>query len=271
MIVQGGSMIKAAFFDIDGTLKPFAEKELRDTTIEMLKQLQAKGIKVFLASGRPVVQLPLLGEKLNAFSWDGYILLNGQYVMDEKRDCFYKLPIPKEALLELVPWLKQTANYPCTFMEEDYSYDITFNEDNYNYLKSIGEEDKALKIEDPVRAYTHDTYQICPYIEASKDSEWVSHAPGMKSARWCDAFADMIPVNGGKPVGIQVMLDKLGIDKKDTIAFGDGGNDITMLEYVNIGVAMGNASDEVKKHADYVTDTSENDGILKAFQHFGIL
>ena len=51
----------------------------------------------------------------------------------------------------------------------------------------------------------------------------------------------------------------------------DGGNDMTMLEFAEIGVAMGNANDEVKSHADYVTDTSENDGILKAFQHFGIL
>ncbi len=51
--------MKAAFFDIDGTLKPFNETELRDTTIDMLYQLQEKGIRVFLCSGRPPVQLPL--------------------------------------------------------------------------------------------------------------------------------------------------------------------------------------------------------------------
>ena len=93
----------------------------------------------------------------------------------------------------------------------------------------------------------------------------------MKSARWTEEFADMIPLEGGKPVGMQKILDYYGIDQKDTIAFGDGGNDMTMLEFAEIGVAMGNANDEVKSHADYVTDTSENDGILKAFQHFGIL
>ena len=264
-------IMKAAFFDIDGTLKPFNENELRDSTIDMLKQLRDKGIKVFLASGRPPVQLPLLGEKLNAFHWDGYILLNGQYVMDEDRNCIYKLPIPTEALKQLVPWLKEHADYPCPFMEEDYSYDITFNEEHYNYLKSIGQEDKMPKIDDPERSYTHDTYQICPYIKQEEDDEWVSHAPGIKSARWTPAFADMIPENGGKPVGIQVMLDKIGVDVKDCIAFGDGGNDITMLEYAGIGVAMGNANDEVKSHADYVTDDCDKDGLRKAFEHFGIL
>ena len=215
----------------------------------MLHALQEKGIKVFLASGRPPVQLPLLGKKLNAFPWDGYVLLNGQYVMDKDKHCFYKHPICKEALHSLVP----------------------FNKAHYEYLKSIGKEDYMLRVEDPVRSYTHDTYQICPRIPSKDDAEWVKHAPGMKSARWTEEFADMIPLEGGKPVGMQKILDYYGIDQKDTIAFGDGGNDMTMLEFAEIGVAMGNANDEVKSHADYVTDTSENDGILKAFQHFGIL
>ncbi len=263
--------MKAAFFDIDGTLKPFDEKELRETTIDLLHQLQDKGIKVYLCSGRPPVQLPLLGDRLNAFEWNGYILLNGQYVMDENRCCYYKNPISKEALKQLVPWLKENANYPCPFFEEDYSYDITFNEEHYNYLKSIGQESRMPKIDDPIRAYTHDTYQICPYIKPEEDAEWVKHAPGMKSARWTNTFADMIPENGGKPEGMKVVLDRIGVDVKDCIAFGDGGNDITMLEYAGIGVAMGNASDEVKKHADYITDDCDKDGILKAFQHFGIL
>ena len=72
--------MKAAFFDIDGTLKPFNEIELRDTTIAMLHALQEKGIKVFLASGRPPVQLPLLGKKLNAFPWDGIVFINCRFV-----------------------------------------------------------------------------------------------------------------------------------------------------------------------------------------------
>ena len=69
-------MIRAVFFDIDGTLKPFDEHELRDTTIQMLADLQSKGIRIFVASGRPPVQRPLLGEKFNSVPWDGMILLN---------------------------------------------------------------------------------------------------------------------------------------------------------------------------------------------------
>ena len=55
------------------------------------------------------------------------------------------------------------------------------------------------------------------------------------------------------------------------MGFGEGGNDISMLKHVGIGIAMGNASENVKQIADYVTDTVDNDGILKALQHFGVI
>lgn len=264
-------MIRAAFFDIDGTLKPFDEIELRESMIETLHELQKKGIRVFIATGRPPVQLHLLGKRMNEFPWDGYVMLNGQYCMDQNRKCFHEMPIPQEALEHLIPWIKETADYPCSFLELDYSYDIAFNQSTYDYLKSLGREKEMPPVEDPVRALTHKTFQICPYIPVEKDAEWVSHAPGMKSARWTPAFADMIPEKGGKPVGIQKTLEHYGLKREESIAFGDGGNDITMLEYAGTGVAMGNAADDVKKHADYVTDDCWHEGIQKALRHFDIL
>lgn len=264
-------MIKAAFFDIDGTLKPFDEIELRESMITTLHQLQEKGIKVFIATGRPPVQLSLLGRRLNEFPWDGYVMLNGQYCMDHNKKCFHEMPISQNALKHLIPWLKKTADYPCSFLELDYSYDISFNPEHYAYLKSLGKEDQMPPVEDPVRAYTHKTFQICPYISPDQDAEWVSHAPGMKSARWTPAFADMIPAEGGKPVGMRKTLEHFGLKQEESIAFGDGGNDITMLEYAHIGVAMGNAAEDVKSHADYVTDDCDKEGIQKALKHFGIL
>lgn len=264
-------MIQAVFFDIDGTLKPFNEVELRDTTMQMLSDLQKKGIRIFIASGRPPIQLPLIGKNFNSVPWDGMVLLNGQYCLNKNKEVIHNMPIPKEALHKLVPWLKENADFPCMFCELDKSYDIGFNQGMYDYYASLGRLDDLPEIQDPVRSYDHDTYQICPYFPLERDAEFVSHAPGMKSARWTDEFADMIPAEGGKPVGIQKMLDYYGIRREDTMAFGDGGNDMEMLDYVGLGVAMGNASEEVKKHGKYITDSSNDDGILHALQHFGIL
>ena len=264
-------MIRAIFFDIDGTLISMKTRRFEPELIRALHQLKDQGIRLCIASGRPPVQLPLLGADFNAFPWDALILMNGQYCLDENGECFRKMPIPQEALRQLVPWLKKTADYPCTFYEIDYMYDLTFNQGMYDYLKSLGKEDQMPKVDDPVRSFTHDTYQICPYFDASRDEEWLKHAPGMKSARWTPAFADMIPEGGGKPEGIRAALEKWGISREECMTFGDGGNDISMLRYAGIGVAMGNAADDVKAAADYVCPACEDSGILEAFRHFKLL
>ena len=88
---------------------------------------------------------------------------------------------------------------------------------------------------------------------------------------WNDTGIDIIPKNGGKSAGIQRFLDEHGLDRSEIMAFGDGENDMEMLRFAGIGVAMGNASDSVKAAADYVTDTVDNDGIEKALRHFGLI
>ncbi len=264
-------MIDAIFFDIDGTLMPFTTREISDVLLEALLRLKEKGIRLFIATGRPPGQLALLSRRFNEFPWDGLVMMNGQYCLDENRQPFYQLPIKREAFVTLVPWLKEHADFSCIFYELDHSYDIRFNQHMYDYLSVIGKADRMPEIGDPERALTHDTYQVCPYIPPERDPEFVSHAPGTKSARWTDTFADIIPENGGKPEGIKKMLEHFNISRENTMAFGDGGNDISMLEYVRIGVAMGNAADDVKKAADYVTDDCEADGIVTALKHYGIL
>ena len=74
-----------------------------------------------------------------------------------------------------------------------------------------------------------------------------------------------------KQHGIDLIAAHYGIDLKDTLAFGDGGNDISMLRHAGIGIAMGNANDTVKQNADYVTDDIDNDGIVKALRHLDLL
>ena len=93
----------------------------------------------------------------------------------------------------------------------------------------------------------------------------------MASARWTDSFADIIPAGGGKKEGLRHMLEKYGLDRSECMAFGDGGNDISMLDYAEIGVAMGNSPDSVKAVADHVTESVDQDGICAALRRYGIL
>lgn len=264
-------MIKALFFDIDGTLMPFSTRKISENTLAALHQAKANGLHLFIASGRPPIQLQLLDESFHSVPWDGYVMMNGQFCLDENRKAFHIKAMPQEALETLVPWLKETADFCCTFHEENYSYDLRFNQRTWNYLSSIGKTERMTPVDDPVRALSHPTYMICPYIPPEKDEEFVAHAPGLKSARWTPDFADIIPADGGKDVGIGLMLERFGITPEECMAFGDGGNDITMLDYCGTGVAMGNANDAVRAHADYVTDHCDDDGIVSALKHFKLI
>lgn len=85
-----------------------------------------------------------------------------------------------------------------------------------------------------------------------------------KVTRWNNYVVDIIASSGGKISGIKEYLRKNNIKREETMAFGDGENDIDMLKYVHIGVAMGNADDYVKENADYITDSVDNNDIRKA-------
>lgn len=82
---------------------------------------------------------------------------------------------------------------------------------------------------------------------------------------------DIIPLNGSKALGIQKTLEHFNLTKEQAIAFGDGNNDIPMLKSVGIGIVMGNAGAEVKKMADVVCDSVENDGIYKYCKKYHLL
>ena len=104
-----------------------------------------------------------------------------------------------------------------------------------------------------------------------EEKELLKVMPHCISARWHPLFCDISPIGGTKQNGIDQFLKYYDIDLSETMAFGDGGNDIQMLEHVNISVAMGNAHDDVKKIAHYITDSVDDNGIVHALQHFNLI
>ena len=88
---------------------------------------------------------------------------------------------------------------------------------------------------------------------------------------WHDTGIDIVAKGSGKDVGIKHFIERYGIERDDTMAFGDGENDIRMLKYAGVGVALGNAKEEVKRIADYVTADIDDDGVEKALKHFGLI
>ena len=109
------------------------------------------------------------------------------------------------------------------------------------------------------------------FFDEKQEQEVRPFLPNCEIGRWHPAFVDVSALGCNKQLGIDLMCRHFGIDVTDTMAIGDGGNDIPMLRHAGIGVAMGNANETVKAEADYVTDTVDQDGIAKALQHFGLV
>lgn len=116
-----------------------------------------------------------------------------------------------------------------------------------------------------------DVYQIIAFVPEREKKLLDDLLDECAVTSWNDTGIDIIPKGGGKSSGISKFMEQYGIDRSEIMAFGDGENDIEMLKFAGIGVAMGNAKDEVKAAADFVTDSVDENGIENALRHFGLI
>ncbi|MDO5344798.1 MAG: Cof-type HAD-IIB family hydrolase [Lachnospiraceae bacterium] len=262
-------MIKAVFFDIDGTLFSHKTNTIPETARQAVKQLRKNGILTFVASGRHILEMQEMpmGD-LDELGFEGYITLNGQYCYN-KQEIIYQNPIEKEDIVSLTEYLN-THPYPCGFFEERHKY--------INYVSPAVEkiyERMASKILEPgdlKRGYAHPVYQVTVYdMNRGEEEEFQSIMPHCKLSRWNDLAVDILSNAGSKEKGVEAVLNYYGIRREEAMAFGDAWNDIEMLDYVGIGIAMGNAKPEVLRCTDKVTASVDEDGIYRALLEYGLI
>lgn len=262
-------MVKAVFFDVDGTLFSFATHKIPQSAIFALEQLRRKGIKLFISTGRyPADLRDLLKDMSHLF--DGFITLSGQYCYDPQGCVLHDQSLDKRDLITLADYVKD-RDIACGFMELDYYYYNRVNEAIHKMNQFLGDTVVMRPVDSTDRVRTHKTYQLNIFLPPEREDEILRLLPHCKSARWCPYFTDVMPIDGGKAAGIRHVLAHYGISPDECMSFGDGGNDAEMLRYTGIGVAMGNAGDEARQAADYITDDVDSDGILNALKHFGVL
>ena len=257
----------ALFFDIDGTLVSFKTHEIPASTIFALTQAKANGHKVFISTGRP----PLIITNLGAIEHliDGYVTINGAlcFVGDEVIRC---KDIPKDAALKVV----QDAQ------EKNYGL-IVVGEKDVAVLDPQGEVDRIFRGEiavenlDQVKpldvVLEQRILQLTPFFPEEYEHDLMLRIPSCTSGRWHPAFTDITAKGADKGEGILALAAHLGLDPENTIAFGDGGNDSSMIKAAGIGVAMGNALESLKAESDYTTTSVDDDGVLNALRHFNLI
>ncbi len=257
-------MIQAIFFDIDGTLVDFNTHEVSDQTFETLWKLKNNGIRLFIATGRGKDGLAVLED----FPFDGFITLNGQYCYTQDGTVVYENTISKEAIEKILAY-ESKHHFPCGFVKE--------NEKIFNYRDERVDEIHAITHNDNhpsgdvSNIMNEKVYQIMAFVTPEEEAELMKNVEHCTTARWYPTFCDISPLGGTKVKGIDTFLQYYNIPLTDTLSFGDGGNDIPMLRHTAFSVAMGNASEEVKRAASFVSEDTAHEGITAACKKLNLI
>lgn len=255
-------MVKAVFFDLDGTLMSHKLHKVMESTVTSIKLLQENGILVFLATGRGKLEIQrLLGEYHILF--DGYITVNGQLVYDKDWNVLFELPI-QNADYEKIVSDYRNHTYPMAFVTREEIY-INFVDDKVRFTqKNISSPIPPCKpyLDEPF-------YQVLIYTDDV--GKLIENYPHSKITRWNPYGIDLINKNASKVMGMHEIFKIYELSMEECMAFGDGDNDVEMLDACGTGIAMGNGSEKVKQHADYITNSVEEDGIMLALKKYSLI
>ena len=257
-------MIKAIFFDVDGTLVDPATHMIPQSTVDTLSALRENGIKLFVATGR---HMSMMDDVRARFEFDGYVSVSGQFCLCGSR-VVHSNPIPGQGMEELVRAMEEHG-FSGMFLEGETCWVNRYDGMAEQFLRDF--QVKRPPVLPLSRALEQPVYQVITMLSPQDEWKLLERAGHLRCVRWYHGFTDAMPPDGGKDAGIRAVLEWAGIAAREAMAFGDGENDLTMFSCVGTSVAMGNANDTVKDAADYITAPVGDDGIYKAMQHFGLL
>ncbi|MFI3282111.1 MAG: Cof-type HAD-IIB family hydrolase [Rikenellaceae bacterium] len=257
--------IKIVVLDLDGTLTN-SRKELSARNRQALIELQRRGVKVVLASGRPTYGIVPLAEELELKRYGGYILAyNGGVIIECSTEVsIYSNVLPEELIS---PLAEGARRHGVVILSYDGEYIVT--EESQDKYVGVEAHLNKMKVKEVSNFESYFTTPL-PKCLAVGDPEKVvaleselkgEFAEMMNIYRSEPFFLELVPLGIDKAHSLSILLDKIGDTKDSMIAFGDGFNDLSMIEYAGVGVAMSNAQDAVKSKADIVALSNDEDGV----------
>ena len=251
---------KAIFIDIDGTLFSHKQKQIPESAREAIHYAKNKGALTFVATGRHMRELDKV-PGLEGLPIDGFVTLNGGYCVVGGK-VVYKNPLPVGAVKAVVERLEENP-FPCMFCDEHGMF-ITMINDRVETLQDALNLPMSPMFE-PKKALETEVLQIVTY--GWEEESFFRELPGAKVTSWLGYGFDVVNSTTNKWDGILHVLEGYGIDPADAAAIGDADNDREMLAGAGYSIAMGNAEDDVKACAKFVTSHIDDDGFMKAIEH----
>lgn len=254
---------KIVFLDVDGTITNEDDGSIPNTTQEAIKTLISKGIKVVVATGRPLSMC----KELQELGIETFITANGGYVK-HLSEIIHQVPMDKSIIQEVMEFARLEKN-GLSFYTEEFSMNGVTEKETLNALKETLSLNEYPKINESI--HKEDVFLLCLFANDESVKKYKLRFPHLTFKRWHPYVLNVLQEDVSKSIAIMKTLDYFGIDKSEAIAFGDGENDIDMLEIVGLGIAMGNGNEKLKDIADFVTKRSSEDGIDYALKKYGII
>lgn len=259
--------------DLDGTLTN-SEKNITPRTFDALMKAQREGVRLVLASGRPTFGIAALANQLQLADYGGYVLsYNGGRIIDwcEKTVIFSQ--VVDQKLVPILYDFAEKAQLPIvTYLPEAIL--ASKNEGEYlaeeariNGMPVVVAQNFVEKAMQIAGGSTKFLIPGEPELLVQLESEMkAALSEQMEVFRSAPFFLELPPKGIDKAQSLQRLLTHLGLERESLMAFGDGFNDLSMIQFAGQGVAMANAVEEVKSIADFVTTSNEEDGIAHALE-----
>lgn len=258
--------------DLDGTLTN-NKKEITEHTRRVLIEAQERGVKIVLASGRPTYGIAPIAEKLELKKYGGYILsYNGGEITNwQTGELMYENVLDADVL----PYLYQCAKeHNFAIVTYQGKYVLTeYPDDEYVLKEAILNVMETKKVDNFLEAIDFPVAKCLIVGEGTRLAvlekqmyEVLKDRMGVYRSE--PYFLELVPKGIDKAQSLAVLLEKIGGTKEEMIAVGDGFNDLSMIQYAGLGVAMANAQEPVRQAADYITLSNEEDGVAAVVEKF---
>lgn len=258
--------------DLDGTLT-LPDKSISKKNKEFIRRAQNEGVSIILASGRPLIGIEHVVESLDLYGTNSYILAyNGGQIVDlASRENIIKKLIPMQYVHQICNLIHQFDVVPLTYN----NIGVIAERDDTEYVKreSYNNSVPIIKVKSLEKEITNPVVKFMVVGEPHQVSMAMEHLKKEVDEKlniFCSEpyFMEITPLGIDKAASLESLLSSLGSSYEELIAIGDGLNDILMLKYAGLGIAMENAYDEVKKISDDVTFSNEEDGVAACIEKY---
>ena len=252
--------------DLDGTLVR-SDQSISPRTIDTLVQVQQSGVKMAVASGRPTFGTAHVADALRLADFGGYVMsYNGGEIYDwGTKTRLHAQTLDEDIIPYIYVYAREHGMPIMTYIGKEVVSEVENNEYiNYSVMRNRM---TLRKVEDfvataqgvgIVKCIIVGDPTLLPALEIEMQETLKGKAGVFRSEPF---FLEIVPVGIDKAEGLSILLDKIGMQPSELIAFGDGYNDIPMLQFAGLGVAMGNAAEDIQKAADMVAQSNDDDGI----------